>query len=66
MDKATWYPGLGLGLLVEMPEGHPLAWDELRGYERLQGGYWLVPTADDPPGSVKRWVEVARPESSER
>lgn len=38
-----------------------LSWDELRPYERQQGGYWLYPPGCDVYGNAKTWVPVPRP-----
>jgi hypothetical protein len=45
-----------------LPEGHPLAWEDLAAYERDQGGYWLYPTGCDVYGNGRVWVRVPRPE----
>ncbi|MCL8016880.1 hypothetical protein [Streptomyces sp. AS02] len=45
-----------------LPEGHPLAWEDLVPYEQQQGGYWLYPTGCDVYGNGKIWVRVPRPE----
>ena len=46
----------------QLPEGHPLPWDQLVAYERDQGGYWLYPPGCDVYGNGKIWVRVPRPE----
>lgn len=46
----------------ELPEGHPIPWDQLVPYERDQGGYWLYPPGCDVYGNGKIWVRVPRPE----
>lgn len=46
----------------QLPEGHPLPWDELVAYEQEQGGYWLYPPGCDVYGNGKIWVRVPRPE----
>ena len=46
----------------QLPDGHPIPWDELVAYERDQGGYWLYPTGCDVYGNGKVWVSVPRPE----
>lgn len=45
-----------------LPEGHPIAWEDLVPYERDQGGYWLYPASCDVYGNGKVWVRVPRPE----
>lgn len=45
-----------------LPEGHPLPWDQLVPYERVQGGYWLYPPGCDVYGNGKIWVPVPNPE----
>ncbi|GAA3590711.1 hypothetical protein [Streptomyces osmaniensis] len=45
-----------------LPEGHPLAWEDLVPYEQEQGGYWLYPRGCDVYGNGKIWVRVPRPE----
>lgn len=45
-----------------LPEGHPLAWEDLVPYERDQGGYWLYPSGCDVYGNGKVFVRVPRPE----
>ncbi|MFK0288328.1 hypothetical protein ACIQVL_48830 [Streptomyces sp. NPDC090499] len=49
-------------MLPELPEGHPLPWDELVPYEKDQGGYWLYPKGGDVYGNDKIWVRVPNPE----
>ncbi len=44
-----------------LPDGHPLSWDELVGYEKDQGGYWLYPAGRDMYGNDKIWVRVPNP-----
>jgi hypothetical protein len=46
----------------DVPEGHPIPWDQLVAYERDQGGYWLYPDGRDVCGNGKVWVAVPRPE----
>lgn len=46
----------------QLPEGHPLPWDQLVAYERDQGGYWLYPPGCDVYGNGRVWVRVPRPE----
>ena len=48
--------------MSDVPEGHPIPWDELVAYERDQGGYWLYPKGCDVYGNGKIWVRVPRPE----
>lgn len=42
-------------------EIHPLPWDELKPYEKDQGGYWLYER-----GGAKTWVAVPNPEHVRR
>ncbi len=42
-----------------LPSGHPIAWADLKPYERQQGGYWLYGT--DPYGADKQFVRVRPP-----
>jgi hypothetical protein len=37
-------------------------WDELKPYEKQQGGYWLYGT--DPFGADKRWIPVEAPQDA--
>lgn len=46
----------------QLPEGHPIAWDDLVPYEQQQGGYWLYPPGCDVYGNGRIWVRVPRPE----
>jgi hypothetical protein len=46
----------------QLPDGHPLPWDELVPYEKDQGGYWLYPKGCDVYGNGKIWVRVPQPE----
>lgn len=43
-----------------LPDGHPLAWDQLVPYEQDQRGYWLHDRGD------KVWVKVPNPEHVQR
>lgn len=49
---------------TELPEGHPIAWEDLVPYERDQGGYWLYPAGCDVYGNGKVFVRVPRPEEA--
>jgi hypothetical protein len=39
--------------------GHPLPWDELKHYEKEQGGYWLYTPETDIYGNGKVWFSVS-------
>lgn len=47
--------------MTDLPEGHPLPWDELVAYEKDQGGYWLYGPHCDVYGNGRIWVPVPRP-----
>lgn len=48
--------------MTDLPEGHPLPWNELVVYEKQQGGYWLYGPHCDVYGNGKIWVPVRNPE----
>jgi hypothetical protein len=40
----------------------PIPWEELKPYEKEQGGYWFYPRGRDVYGNGKVWIRVPRPE----
>lgn len=57
-DCNAWCSAYGHWLLPTGPVGEPLPWDELKPYERDQGGYWLYGPWCDVYGNGKIWVPV--------
>jgi len=51
---------------IELPDGHPLPWDQLVPYEQQQRGYWLYPPGCDEYGNGKVWVPVRKPWPTDR